>query len=155
MQARSNRKASNKVAHVESNTAGVSAMNREVASTCHMCCQVQSVAWKRNHVCLRCERLRSVLRLAQVTRACTLVQAMAESVPEALRGTPQTQEMLPVAEECRAAGEALVQHTVDESPSKWSVASQEWLDADIQDKLFFGRSCNNTTGLLPLKSLSD
>ena len=63
--------------------------------------------------------------------------------------------MLPVAEECRAAGEALVQHTVDESPSKWSVASQEWLDADIQDKLFFGRSCNNTTGLLPLKSLSD
>ena len=145
VQARSNRKASNKVAHVESNTAGVSAMNREVASTCHMCCQVQSVDLKRNHVCLRCERLRSVVQLAQVTRACTSPS----------HGTPQTQEMLPVAEECRAAGEALVQHTVDESPSKWSVASQEWLDADIQDKLFFGRSCNNTTGLLPLKSLSD
>ena len=62
---------------------------------------------------------------------------MAEIVPGAPRGTPATKELLPVRD-CGDAAEgaaALVRLPTDESPSKFSVASQEWPDADIQSQL--------------------
>ena len=62
---------------------------------------------------------------------------MADIVPGAPRGTPATKELLPVRD-CGDAAEgaaALVRLPTDESPSKFSVASQEWPDADIQSQL--------------------
>ena len=76
-----------------------------------------------------------------MTRASTLCskakKVMAEIVPGAPRGTPATKELLPVRD-CGDAADgaaALVRLPTDEGPSKFSVASQEWPDADIQSQL--------------------
>ena len=60
---------------------------------------------------------------------------MAEIVPGAPRGTPATKELLPVRDCGDAAEGAAALLPTDESPSKFSVASQEWPDADIQSQL--------------------